>query len=102
LLINCINWEFLTKGLRASLTLSQSQLAKQLGITRRTFGRYEEGYRQPIFQHQQDILDFITNKNLQISELELLGKTECYLFGDSPVELKQFKDQAMLFKKSLK
>lgn len=34
--------------------------------------------------------------------LELLGKTECYLYGDSPVELKQFKDQAMLFKKSLK
>jgi hypothetical protein len=43
----------------------------------------------------------ILNISTQAS-LELLGKTECYLFGDSPVELKQFKDQAMLFKKSLK
>lgn len=37
-----------------------------------------------------------------LASLELFGKTECYLYGDSPVELKQFKDQAMLFKKSLK
>jgi len=37
-----------------------------------------------------------------LASLELLGKTECYLYGDSPVELKQFKDQAILFKKSLK
>ena len=43
----------------------------------------------------------ILNVSTQAS-LELLGKTECYLYGDSPVELKQFKDQAMLFKKSLK
>lgn len=34
--------------------------------------------------------------------LELSGKTELYLYGDAVVEIKVFKDEAMIFKKPLK
>jgi hypothetical protein len=36
------------------------------------------------------------------ASLELSGKTELYLYGDAAVDIKVFKDEAMIFKKPLK
>ena len=43
------------------------------------------------------IINIATNASLELS-----GKTELYLYGDAVIEMKVFKDEAMIFKKPLK
>ena len=45
----------------------------------------------------QGIINVATSANLELS-----GKSELYLYGDAVVEIKVFKDEAMIFKKPLK
>ena len=58
------------KALRESRKLTQSEIAKRLGISRSTIGMYETGAREPDYETLEAIADFF---NVDIDYL--LGRT---------------------------
>lgn len=59
------------KQLREDRGLSQSQLAKELGVSQSTVGNWESGAREPNFSTTQQIADFFN-----VSVDYLLGNTD--------------------------
>ncbi|MBS3104639.1 hypothetical protein J4234_00105 [Candidatus Woesearchaeota archaeon] len=77
-LINKVNfdakeWASIVLGIRKSLNLSQTELAKRLGFSRYTPMRYENCLKMPRKNSVKKVLEFIDKSNLDIKILKEIG-----------------------------
>jgi len=68
------DWPKIIYGLRKKLDLSQTQLSKKINLCRQTLGRFEKNQRIPNKKSVNEILNFVKEKKLNISDLILLGE----------------------------
>ncbi|WP_203334325.1 helix-turn-helix domain-containing protein [Planococcus beigongshangi] len=59
------------KNLRTRRNITQSDLAKRIGVARTTYAMYEQGQREPDYETLQRLADFY-----EVSVDYLLGRTE--------------------------
>lgn len=67
-------WPIIILGLRKRLRISQSKLAEQLKIGRKTISRYERGSRIPSPKYSNKIINYIKQQKISIEEIKRLGK----------------------------
>ena len=56
------------KEIRATLLLTQDELAKELGVTFATINRWENGHHEPTIKAKRNIRDYCKKKKIKWDE----------------------------------
>lgn len=66
--MNHMNFARLVKELREKMLLSQTELAKKLGVSYATINRWENGHHDPVFKDQRRIVKLCKKYGVDLEE----------------------------------